>query len=201
MARSRRFGFHRSRLRRRDARSVVTIVVIVGAVFVARSCPTGDGAPDDSGFGAARAGVPFTVDAADVRVIDGDTIRVGSIRVRLLGIDAPERAGSYFFGDQEPHASRAREALDAAIRAARRIELVRIKQPDRYQRVLAYVLGDGVNLNAALVADGLAVETISEYGAQGLPDYADAVRAAAANAPRVAFQIPSRWRAAHRRGR
>ena len=36
----------------------------------------------------------FTYSATVVRVVDGDTLRLGERRVRLIGIDAPELDGA-----------------------------------------------------------------------------------------------------------
>lgn len=85
-----------------------------------------------------------------VGVADGDTLTVldGSrqVRVRLWGIDAPERG--------QPWSRRAREGL--AARAMHRDALVATRGTDGYGRTLARVAVDGVDLGEAQLRDGMA---------------------------------------------
>jgi micrococcal nuclease len=86
-----------------------------------------------------------------IGVADGDTITVlrdtTQIRVRLHGIDAPERG--------QPFGTRARQfTSEAAFGKVVRIEPT---DRDRYGRIVAEViLPDGRNLNRELVRAGLA---------------------------------------------
>jgi endonuclease YncB( thermonuclease family) len=94
--------------------------------------------------------------AGVARVIDGDTLDVGGVRIRLNGIDAPEAKQScgapgrtYACGD------RATEALRGILRD--RTVLCRQNGTDAYKRVIATCfLGDD-DLNQLLVAAGWAV--------------------------------------------
>ncbi len=102
-------------------------------------------------------------------IYDGDTIEVAGFgRVRLLGIDTPEREASErdaFLlrqGVPEPVLRRiARQALEFTIAEAkgRRVTLTFDgDRRDRHGRLLAYVtLPDGRLLNRVLVEQGLAV--------------------------------------------
>ena len=85
-----------------------------------------------------------------VAVHDGDTISVliaGSpIRVRLAGIDAPERG--------QPFANAARHALESRV-AGREVTVVP-RGRDGYGRVLGRVYVDGVDVNAEQVRSGYA---------------------------------------------
>ena len=85
-----------------------------------------------------------------VGVVDGDTLTIldGSrqVRVRLWGIDAPERA--------QPWSGRSRESL--AARAMHRDANVATRGTDGYGRTLAGVVVDGVDLGEAQVRDGMA---------------------------------------------
>ncbi|KQN37026.1 nuclease [Sphingomonas sp. Leaf407] len=89
--------------------------------------------------------------------IDGDTLRCGRERIRLLGIDAPELPGHCRRGRQcvegDPVASKA--ALAAAI--ARGPATIVRRGRDRYGRTLARVRVNGVDLSAAQVRSGMAV--------------------------------------------
>jgi micrococcal nuclease len=86
-----------------------------------------------------------------VKVSDGDTIEVlvdnKSVRIRLFGIDAPERGQAFNV--------KAREFL-ASLVAANEItyEVVDI---DQYKRVVADVfLSDGTHVNARMIEEGFA---------------------------------------------
>lgn len=90
------------------------------------------------------------------RVSDGDTLwlqpadsRRGSVKVRLRGIDAPELCQAW--GPQ------ARDAL--AARVLRRRVAVDVRSRDDYGRALASVRVGGIDVGAALVADGHAWST------------------------------------------
>ena len=88
-----------------------------------------------------------------VRVIDGDTVQLRGVgRVRLIGVDTPER-GSCF----EDAATRFTEARIGGRRV--RYELGE-EETDRYGRTLAYLYWDGKMHNVALVQRGFA-ETLT----------------------------------------
>ncbi|HEX4886387.1 MAG TPA: thermonuclease family protein [Casimicrobiaceae bacterium] len=85
-----------------------------------------------------------------VAVHDGDTITVlagrSEVRVRLAGIDAPERG--------QPHGTAARKAL--ADRVAGRVVRVSERGRDAYGRTLGVVLAGAANVNGEQVRDGWA---------------------------------------------
>ena len=111
--------------------------------------------------------------AAEVRgrvswIYDGDTVMVDGIgKVRLIGIDTPEKKGSerdqtYRRAGIAPRQLRsgAKRATDFMIRNAKgkivTLTFDRVKA-DRYGRTLAYVtLADGRMLNRELLKEGLA---------------------------------------------
>lgn len=103
----------------------------------------------------AAASWPATL----VHVSDGDTVDVegprGRVRVRLLGIDAPELAK-----DGKPAecgATASRDALRS--RLGHRVVVVPDlvgDRTDRYARVLAYVEDGGMDLGRAQVSEGWA---------------------------------------------
>lgn len=100
-------------------------------------------------------GIP-PVTAGDVRIIDGDTIDVGGIRVRLEGIDAPElgqrcrtwRGRPWDCGDA------ARRSLDRLIDG--RSVACQSVGIDTYGRILAQCSVNGLDLGAELVRLGFA---------------------------------------------
>lgn len=85
------------------------------------------------------------------RVVDGDTFYCRDGRkVRLIGIDAPEREQS--FGPA------AREALIHLLRLGSSVQLqVDVAPRDRFGRVLAYVWLGSTLVNEQMVRDGWAV--------------------------------------------
>lgn len=86
-----------------------------------------------------------------VRVVDGDTIVVlvqrEQVRVRLAGIDAPERPG-------QPFSAASRDALAALV--AGKTVTVTYDQQDQYGRVIGQVSAAGVNANRAQLRGGMA---------------------------------------------
>jgi len=86
-----------------------------------------------------------------VRVADGDTVTLltdqrEQIRVRLDGIDAPERGQDYGM----------KATLFVRDLCHNKTVTVHKKGVDRYGRVLGVLYVDGVNVNEALVRQGLA---------------------------------------------
>lgn len=84
-------------------------------------------------------------------ITDGDTIRLGAERIRLIGIDAPEVT------QHECYSARSTAALAGLIPVGSRVRLVLDVDPhDRYERTLAYVyrVSDGLHVNARMVRDG-----------------------------------------------
>ena len=93
-------------------------------------------------------------------VIDGDTISIHGTRIRLAGVDAPESwqtchdAGGKLYRC----GARAAEALDALL-AASRPTRCRQMDTDRYGRVVAICWTNaGVEVNAAMVLAGQALD-------------------------------------------
>lgn len=89
------------------------------------------------------------------RAVDGDTLRCGQERVRLLGIDAPEMPGHCRRGRRcvqgDPFISKAR--LEASL--DRQMSIVRVGQ-DRYGRTLATVVGRHGDLSCWQLVGGVA---------------------------------------------
>lgn len=89
-------------------------------------------------------------------VIDGDTIEIGSQRIRLWGIDAPEgrqtcKIGGkpYFCGDNSTVALR-------AIIGNKELRCERL-DTDRYRRIVARCLINGQDIGALMVRQGHAL--------------------------------------------
>jgi len=90
------------------------------------------------------------------RVIDGDTLEIDGVRIRLEGIDAPEsaqRCKGRWFGTWACGSA----ATKALTKLVRNHEVIcESRGRDVYRRVLAVCHADGVEINARLVHDGLA---------------------------------------------
>jgi endonuclease YncB( thermonuclease family) len=126
------------------------------------------------------------------RVSDGDTLRIGNDRIRIVGLDAPEL-------DQT-----CTDATGAAWQCGRESsqqlrELVGggtvsciTEGRDQYGRYLGRCTVDGVDLGATLVAQGFAIASFPSYGAE---------EALARREKRGiwsgSFDTPRRWRDTH----
>lgn len=88
---------------------------------------------------------------------DGDTIRCGEERIRLLGIDAPEKPGACREGrrcvDGDPAA--ASGSLSAAMQSGP-LRIIRVGQ-DRFRRTLGSVFAGDVNLSCHQLEAGQAI--------------------------------------------
>jgi len=80
-----------------------------------------------------RQGISHTFTGCVERVIDGDTIIVGTNRVRLAEIDAPEM--------KRPYGAEAKKALSDMI--LHRTVVVQWKRRGRYRRIIGQVYLDG----------------------------------------------------------
>lgn len=96
-----------------------------------------------------------------IDVIDGDTIDVeGGIRVRLIGIDTPERGECGFESASSALASMISGRRVALIPGAR-------DNADRYGRLLRYVELNGADAGYSLLSSGLAIaryDSLDGYG-------------------------------------
>lgn len=95
---------------------------------------------------APLGGIERTVDGRQVHVVDGDTFRYGTERVRLRGIDTPEL--------NEPGGQAAKLRLEELLRSGP----IRIVPHGRdvYDRTVADVYVDGQDVAERLQIDGFA---------------------------------------------
>ena len=108
-------------------------------------------------FGGRFLDIGGSMIVADATVTDGDTIRMGQNRIRLYGIDAPEKGQTctdamgqaWYCGDS------ATEALRSLIDGAQ-IECKQ-KDTDQYDRIVAVCYRDEIDINAWMVRNGWAV--------------------------------------------
>jgi endonuclease YncB( thermonuclease family) len=129
------------------------------------------------------------------RVIDGDTIDVGTVRVRLHGVDAPESAQSCLAGGTRwPCGQRATRALAGEIGG--RTVACSERDQDRYGRVVAICRHGGRDVNAWLVEQGWAL-AYRRYS-QAYVDEEASARAARRGVWRGQFTAPWDWRRGER---
>lgn len=118
------------------------------------------------------------VPAAEIRgkvvaVLDGDTVTVlddldnAQFRIRLSGIDAPEK--NQAFG------TAAKKHLSGLVFG--KVVSVRFKEVDRYGRIVGRIWLDGADVNLRMIRDGMAWH-YSYFGKT--PEYAEAERLARA---------------------
>lgn len=94
-----------------------------------------------------------------VQVVDGDTLWIGRIKVRLNGIDAPERGHARYRA--------ATQALQRAI--AGKIVLCRLNGERSYDRYIGSCYVDGHDLAAAVIASGNALDCARYSGGRYRP--------------------------------
>jgi len=99
------------------------------------------------GYVSSTGKVILNENAVLIRVIDGDTIETNLGKVRLLGINTPEKKEPYY-----------QEANDFLMQyEGKEIELERtIENKDKYGRLLRYVFYDGKFINEEILKQGLA---------------------------------------------
>ena len=120
-----------------------------------------------------RGREPIQADVAGrARVIDGDTIEVGSVRIRLFGLDAPESAQSCLEGSRRWSCGQ-----QATRTLARRIDGESVaceeRDRDRYGRVVAVCRHGAQDVNAWLVREGWAM-AYRRYSSAYVGEEADA---------------------------
>jgi endonuclease YncB( thermonuclease family) len=86
--------------------------------------------------------------ADEIVVLDGDTVQIGTERLRLFGIDAPE--------SKQPYGAQSKKALAAAIAAAGPNLRIARREKDRYGRTIAILYDGKRSINAAMVEGGNA---------------------------------------------
>lgn len=128
--------------------------------------------------------------AGTARIIDGDSLYVGSSEVRLKGIDAPEgRQTCTQQGRSWDCGNAARDELQALIGS--RTVSCKVSERDMHGRLLSFCSAGGRELNAAMVGAGFAVA----YG--GYASEEAQARASRRGLWAGEFQRPRDWRNEH----
>ncbi|OYW10256.1 MAG: hypothetical protein B7Z53_01385 [Rhodospirillales bacterium 12-71-4] len=165
------------------------LVALSAALIVAGL--SGIGLPPDL-MGSAPREQDWSALAAEVRVVDGDTLRLGDRTLRLSGIDAPERgqscsdaAGRWF-----DCGAAAAEALSRLVNG--RSVLCRVHGRDRYGRGLGRCTAGGAELNHGLVTAGWALAYDEDDS--GMLAVEAAARTAGRGLWAGSFTRPDAWR-------
>ena len=89
-------------------------------------------------------------------VIDGDTIHINNNKIRLLGIDAPEKNQKCVFNNKDWECGK-----NSTLALREMIEnspvICRINDVDRYKRYIAVCFSNKKNLNKMMVKNGWAI--------------------------------------------
>lgn len=126
------------------------------------------------------------------RVVDGDSLVVGSVDIRIYGIDAPELYQTCQREGREWNCGTdASRALRTTI--AGRDVSCRARDRDRYGRTVAVCHVGGLDLGAAMIKGGFAVA----YGSYEADERE--ARDARRGIWSSTFDMPSAWRAKHPR--
>lgn len=182
---------------------------LFGRLFGTTDQPKDQPAPNDPTYGespllsaAASAGTqkdePQQVSGkvSPEAVVDGDTIKLAGRRIRLHGIDAPERDQACTIGGRQiPCGVVARSALigfvlGADVRCER-------KDVDRYGRDVSVCLADGANVSALMVRSGMAV-AYRKYSSDYVAEEEEA-RQGKRGMWAGSFEMPWEWRARKRK--
>lgn len=91
---------------------------------------------------------------AGCKITDGDTIRCGDERIRLIGIDAPETEQAKC-ASERARGLAAKERLRQLLSGGFTIERDGV---DRYRRTLATLYVNGVDVGSVMIAEGHARE-------------------------------------------
>ena len=109
--------------------------------------------------------IPSNKEYGLIEVVDGDTIKIKDengniISVRMIGIDAPE-SNTTRYGYAECFGKEAKGHLEELLRGEDKVQLefdTTQGNYDKYNRLLAYVISRGQNINKKMIDDGFAFE-------------------------------------------
>lgn len=128
------------------------------------------------------------------RVIDGDSIVVAGVEIRVFGIDAPEYRQTCTRRAQLWECGREAASVMRAMVEGKRLTC-RAREQDRYGRTVATCTLGEEDIAARMVRDGYALA----YGAYQSEE--QAARAARRGLWASTFETPAQWRAQHPRGK
>jgi endonuclease YncB( thermonuclease family) len=148
----------------------------------------------------SEAALPPVIAAppSGVRVVDGDTLRLGEATVRLAGLDAPERGQPCQRSDGTRFDCGEAAARQLAALVQRRGVTCNIARRDRYGRAVGVCHAEGRDLAEAMVASGWAIAVTEGRRGQARYGVAEAqARSARQGLWDGRFETPETWRRSH----
>src|SRR5437762_1998581 len=147
-------------------------------------------------FIAAAASAAAADISGPVRVIDGDTLDMDGVRIRLWGIDAPESNQTCEGKDGQIYeCGRDSAAVMRELTRERRVDC-ETRGRDRYNRVVAVCRTESGDINAAIVRRGWAVDW-PRYSQGAYNREQEAARQERLGIWSGRFQMPRDWRREH----
>jgi endonuclease YncB( thermonuclease family) len=138
--------------------------------------------------------------SGSVRVVDGDTLDMASIRIRLWGIDAPEMKQTCQGKDGQIYeCGRDSAAVMRELTRDRHVEC-ESRDRDRYGRVVAVCRTESGEINSAILRRGWAVDWPRYSDGRYRADEA-AARAEGLGIWSGRFELPWEWRQEHQQKR
>ncbi|MEX0838009.1 MAG: thermonuclease family protein [Parvibaculum sp.] len=128
------------------------MLLLCGALFAAGAylqTPRAVHTPTDFSVRASS----FVPAAPAISVYDGDTIRIGKERIRLVGFDTPELGDRARCAREAQDAAHARDFLSTAINRGQDVRIER-DGLDRYGRTLGRLYIDGADASALMIDAG-----------------------------------------------
>ena len=184
-------GIRDARRSQVSSRIFIGLLFATGALLLASCSGSGDGSvlPPDRDRMEPHDPPRIT---GEVRVIDGDTVDVGGTRIRLWGIDAPERGQvCHAWGRAWNCGTMATEALTSRSEGL----ACEAMGTDRYGRTLGVCYSGGEDMNAWLVANGWALAYRSATNYMGEEEDARETRL---GIHRGTYITPGDWRRGER---
>jgi endonuclease YncB( thermonuclease family) len=134
----------------------------------------------------------------DVRVIDGDSLALGELRIRMQGIDAPELKQECKNNESQQlyKCGQVSKSYLTSLIAGQDVKCSN-QGLDRYKRQLAYCYVGEVNLNQEMVRSGNALAYI-KYDESFIKEEQEA-KSNKAGIWSSKFKIPEKWRAHQRK--
>ncbi|WP_424812068.1 thermonuclease family protein [Roseococcus sp. YIM B11640] len=163
----------------------LTMSAVAGGALVVFALPT-------ELMGSAPRNQEWTSPAPAVRIVDGDTIRLGERTLRLYGVEAPERGQFCTNAQGQLYDCGTAAAAGLARLVGDRNIACRVQGRDRFGRALGVCHAGGTELNRALVAEGWALADAGAIPAL-VPVEAEA-RAAQRGLWSGGFEPPAHWR-------
>ena len=167
-------------LRRRDVQRWIGILVL--AVIAGLSGRGGDKVRPPDIAGDSVEGYP--------KLVDGDSFHLGNYEVRMKGIDAPEGRQTCLKDGRNWSCGEAARAELQRLIGGQKI-VCKVDGRDQHNRVLGYCSAGGRDLNAGMVASGMALS----YG--GYLKEETAAKLARRGLWVSEFQRPREWRREH----